>query len=333
MDNVKVFVKIAKFVFLIFILILIIDALLEKRPISKPTFGVTFSPRYARYLKLDWQKTYIRILDDLKVKNLRLPTYWDVLEKDKDKYDFTETDFMVDQASKRGAKVILVVGVRQPRWPECHIPSWVKSLSPEERKQKILEFIQKVVERYKNRPEIWAWQVENEPLLGSFGEGCDRPDRDFLKQEVDLVKSLSKRLIIMTDSGELGFWATSMQLSDVFGTTVYRRVNDRFLGYITYPVLPVFYSIKSNLIRSIFGSFNQKTIIIELQAEPWLAGGNFVEPEQQARLFTTKNFKNYVNFAQKTGFDEIYLWGVEWWYAVAEKGYPEYLEYARTLFK
>ena len=333
MDNMQIFLKIAKFIFLIFILVLIINVVLEKRPTSKPTFGVTFSPKYAKYLKLDWRKTYLETLDELKVKNLRLPTYWDVLEKDKDKYDFTETDFMVDQASKRGARIILVVGARQPRWPECHIPSWAKSLSMEERKQKVLEFIEKVVERYKNRSEIWAWQVENEPLLGSFGEGCDSPDKDFLKQEVSLVKDLSKKKIIMTDSGELGFWATSMQFSDVFGTTVYRRVNDRFLGNITYPVLPFFYSIKSSLIRSIFGSGNQKTIIVELQAEPWLADGNFVEPKQQTEIFTTKNFEDYINFAQKTGFDEVYLWGVEWWYAVADKGYPEYLEYAKTIFR
>src|SRR3989344_5015331 len=113
MDNMQIFLKIAKFVFLIFILVLIINVVLEKRSVPEPTFGVTFSPKYAKYLKLDWRKTYLETLDELKVKNLRLPTYWDVLEKDKDKYDFTETDFMVDQASKRGARIILVVGARQ----------------------------------------------------------------------------------------------------------------------------------------------------------------------------------------------------------------------------
>lgn len=332
MNDMPVFIKVAKFVFIIFIAVLIANALLEKKSAREPGFGVTFSPKYAKYLKLDWRETYLQILDELKVKNLRLLTYWDELEKDQDKYNFTETDFMLDEASKRGARMILVVGARQPRWPECHVPGWARKLSVEERQRKTLEFVQKVVERYENRSEIWAWQIENEPLLGSFGEGCDSPDKDFLKQEVNLVKNLSKKTIILTDSGELGFWATSMQFSDIFGTTMYRRVNDRLLGYITYPALPSFYSAKSDLIRSIFAQSNQKTIIVELQAEPWLADGEFVGLEQQTKFFTLKNFEDYVNFARKTGFDEVYLWGVEWWYAASDKGYPEYLEYARTLF-
>jgi hypothetical protein len=52
----------------------------------------------------------------------------------------------------------------------------------------------------------------------------------------------------------------------------------------------------------------------------------------RAKIFSARDFKKYVNFAQKTGFDEVYLWGVEWWYFMKEKGYPEYLEYAKNLF-
>ncbi len=136
----------------------------------------------------------------------------------------------------------------------------------------------------------------------------------------------------MTDSGELGFWKTSMQLSDIFGTTLYRKVYNPVLGYAEYPLPPYFYSIKSSLIRNIFAQNNKKTIIIELQSEPWLANGIFKSPDQQAKLFTLANFKNYISFAKKTGFDEAYFWGVEWWYFMAQNGYPEYLEYAKTLF-
>lgn len=295
------------------------------------SFGVTFSPGYARYLKLDWQKTYIAMLDDLKVRNLRIQSYWDILEPKEGKYDFSETDYMLSEANKKGAGVMLVLGERQPRWPECHIPTWAKGLSIKDRQQKILEFIQKVVERYQDQPVVRAWQVENEPMLGGFGEGCGVPDKNFLQKEAELVRNLSKKTIIMTDSGELGFWIIPAQLSDVFGTTLYRKVNDKYLGYVTYPLLPYFYSIKSNLAR-IFAPNSKKTIIVELQAEPWLAGGTLVSPKEQAKLFTAEDFKNYTNFAKKTGFDEAYLWGVEWWYFMAENGYPEYLEYAKTLF-
>lgn len=295
-------------------------------------FGVTFSPKYARYLKLDWQKTYIRVLDELKVKNLRIPSYWDILEPEKDKYDFSWVDFMLDEAAKRQAQVILVLGVRQPRWPECHIPKWAKGLSVAQRQQKVLQFVQKMADKYKDHPAVSAWQVENEPLL-PFGEDCDAPDKEFLKQEVALVKSLSNKPIIMTDSGELGLWVTSMQLSDIFGTTLYRQVYDKYLGYVTYPLPPYFYSIKSNLVRNIFAPQNQKTMVVELQAEPWLADGFLGPAKEQAKLFPVEKIGSYIDFAKKTGFDETYLWGIEWWYFMAANGYPEYLNFAKTLFR
>lgn len=326
--------RLVKYILPLLIIILIVNLVLGR--IYSPagvTFGVTFSPRYASYLKLDWQKTYLRILDDLKVRHLRIPAYWDILQAESSKYDFSQTDYMLKEARQRGAQVILVLGERQPRWPECHIPVWAQSLSVAIRRQALLEYIQKVVQRYKDDSVLVSWQVENEPFLSYFGEGCDKTDADFLKTEVDLVRSQSNKKIVIADSGELGGWGTSMQLSDIFGTTLYRKVYDKYLGYISYPVPPYFYSLRSDIIRSLFARQNQKTIIVELQAEPWLANGVLNSPNQQAGLLTENQFKDYISFAKQTGFDEAYLWGVEWWYFMAANGHPEYLDYARTLFR
>ncbi len=309
-------------------------------PFPKITYGVTFSPKFAQDLKLDWQQTFVQMLDGLKVKNIRLSAYWDVLEANKDKDDFSSVDFLIKEAAKRGAKVILVLGVRQPRWPECHIPAWAKGLSIRQKQVKTLEFIKKVVHRYrldevtKDNP-IVAWQVENEPLLAVFGEGCDPYDKAFLRSEVELVRSLDKRPIIVSDSGELGFWATPMRLSDTFGTTLYRVVYNFILGYTHYPLLPYLYNLKSTIIHWVFAPQNSKTIIIELQSEPWSPTNDLahIEVDKQTKLFSVEDFKNYINFAKKTGFDTDYLWGVEWWYWMRDHGHPEYLEYAKTLFR
>lgn len=301
---------------------------------SQVIYGVTFSPKYARYLNLDWQKTYIQILDELEVRYLRIPGYWEILEPKSGKYNFSETDFMLYEADKRNARVILVLGMKQPRWPECQVPIWAKDLSVSERRQKILSFIQKVVDRYKDNQAIWAWQVENEPFLPFFGEGCDRADVNFLRTEVNLVRSLSDKKIIVTDSGELGTWLVPMQLSDIFGSTLYRDVYNPLLGYLSYPVLPYFYNIHSQLVRKLFAPLNKETMIIELQAEPWLSNGDLSRNySEQARLFPLLKMQSYINYAKKTGFAKMYLWGVEWWYFMAENGYPQYLDYAKTLFK
>ena len=315
------FWKIIKYPLIVLIVVVSINAVAEKvyLPVRMQS-GVSFSPAYARYLKLDWQKTYLQILDDLKVKNLRITGYWDIVQPKPDQYNFTELDYMLSEAGKRGVRVIPVLGVKQPRWPECHIPVWARSLTVADRQQKILEFVQRVVKRYRNYSAIEGWQVENEPFLSFFGQGCDAPDKNFLKKEVELVKGLSNKPIIMTDSGELGSWVPSMQLSDIFGATLYRRVYDKNLGYFTFPLPAYFYSIKSNITR-IFAPENKKTIIAELQAEPWLQ-----------QFFTVQDFKANVEFARKTGFDTSYLWGVEWWFFMAAQGHPEYLDYAKTLF-
>src|SRR3989338_5721806 len=51
---------------------------------EKIIWGVTFSKPYAQGLGLDWKETYLAILDELNVKNLRIPAYWNELEGPKD---------------------------------------------------------------------------------------------------------------------------------------------------------------------------------------------------------------------------------------------------------
>ncbi len=319
----------------VFILIFLSTSIFEKAFLYSGAvkYGVTFTPNYATYLKLDWQKTYLQILDELKVKNLRLPSYWDVLQPEMDKYDFSETDFMLNEAVKREARVILVVGQRQPRWPECHIPKWARSITTEQRQQKTLEFVQNVVERYKNNRSVRAYQVENEPFVNWFGE-CEIADKDFLLKEVQLVKNLDKKKpIIITDSGEWGSWIDSISSSDILGVSVYRTAYNPNLGiYTNYPFTPAMYNLKASIIKRL--TQDKRIIISELQTEPWLSGSDSSQnsPLKQNQLFSLESFKDHINFAQKTGFDEAYLWGVEWWYFMEKNGYPEYLDFAKTLF-
>lgn len=316
-------------------IIVILGWVFEKtQPVSEVKYGVSFSPRYARYLGLDWKKVYIQILDELQVKSLRLPSYWTSLESEKGKIDFSDTDFMLEEAQKRGVEVILVVGARQPRWPECHIPDWAVSLTITNRQQETLKFIQKVVERYADNKSIKAWQVENEPFVSWFGESCDEPNKNFLLAEIELVKMLGQnRPIIVTDTGEWSFWQDSLRSSDILGISLYRKVYNPVLGNITYPYPSFAYKLKSDLARKIAGISNKKAIIAELQAEPWVQKAIIdTSFSDQVNLFSIKDFKSNINYVQKTGFNEANLWGVEWWYFIASKGHPEYLDFAKTLF-
>jgi len=300
-----------------------------KTPDTPYSLGVTFSSRYATDLGLDWKETYSAILDELNVKKIRIPVYWDLVESSKNNYDFSDLDYQLNEAKNHNAEVILAIGQRVPRWPECFIPAWVED--DEMRKQELLQFIQVVVERYKGRGEIKIWQVENEPFLVYFGQ-CPEFDEKFLDEEIALVRSLDSRPILTTDSGELSLWYKAAQKGDIFGTTMYRTVYKEPVGYITYPVGPNFFKTKTWIIERFFNQDN--SIVIELQGEPWAGGwvGDVPVPEQLQSMNAIK-LEEHVEYARKSGFNEIYLWGAEWWYWLKkEKQYNAVWDKAKYLF-
>ena len=121
-----------------------------------------------------------------------------------------------------GVKLIMVVGMKTGRWPECHLPGWVTDMSKEERESEVLEYLQEMVLRYGGSSTIISWQIENEPFF-PFGE-CPWYDKEFLGEEIRLVKSLSERPVIISDTGEWSLWFRAAKLGDIVGTTMYRRV-------------------------------------------------------------------------------------------------------------
>ena len=258
------------------------------------------------------------MLDDLKIKNIRIPVYWDLVEKNPGKYDFADVDWQLAEAQKRDAKIILVVGQKVPRWPECFIPEWV-STEDNDRQERLLMFEEIVINRYKNNhPEIKIWQIENEPFL-NFGI-CPTIDPDLLDREIAKVKSLdSLRPVMITDSGELSLWIQAASRADVFGTTMYREVYSarkifgKALGHWRYPIGPNFFKAKQFLIK--FFANQDKAVVVELQGEPWVEGWTVHAPlERQFESMNAEILADNVEFAKKTGMHEIYVWGVEWWY-------------------
>ncbi len=305
---------------------------------SQLTYGASFSRFHSDELKLDWKKVYLALLDDLKVRDFRLSAHWPNTEPADGKFNFSELDFQMREAQKRGASVILAVGRRLPGWPECHIPAWAQKLNPEERNQKLLQYIKAVVGRYKGFNNIKYWQVENEPYFAAFSRsGCGSLDEKLLKEEIELVRQLDPgRPVLLTDSGEWGLWHKAYKNGDVFGTTMYLYVYFKQGGIsqpIIYPLIPAFYRIKQNIIGTLFGK--KPSLVIELPAEPWLLHPIIDTPlNLQLERMGLDKFDEMIKFSSKTGFDTFYLWGAEWWYWMKEKqNHPEFWERARELFK
>ena len=302
------------------------------KPAENINWGVVFSQKHAKYLGLDWQKTYLALLDDLKVKKVKIASYWDLIESQQNDYDFTDLDWQIAEAQKRGVEVLLAVGMKSPRWPECHIPDWAKNLGKEGQQEKITKFLEATVLHYREADAILRWQVENEPFF-VFGE-CPWADKEFLKKEVSLIKSLDSkhRPIIIAESGEGLFWFSAARIGDVVGITMYKKVWISQLGiYLTYPFPPVLYHRKAELVRKLF---HKEVIGVELQAEPWGPKLIYDVPlEEQQKTMNLEQFRYNINFAKKTGLKEFYLWGAEWWYWMKEKqSQPAIWDEAKNLF-
>jgi len=292
-------------------------------------FGVTFSKEFSTKLGLKWKEVYLAILDDLKVKEIRIPIYWDEIETTQGVFNFSDYDYIFKEGAKRNVKFIANIGWRLPRWPECHAPNWTRRDNVTETRAETLVMLDKVVRHYRHNKAIVAWQVENEPLLNSFGV-CPPSNEAFLKQEIKLVRSLDSRPIIISATGELSSWGKEAKLADIFGSTVYRVVWGRQFGYIRYPIPAWFYRFKANLAGIPAG----KRIIIELQAEPWVSSGSMVDlsKSEANKSFNIRQFKANLQYAININFRKTYLWGVEWWYWQYKNGDPSYWELARTLF-
>lgn len=326
-----------KFLWFILITLIVLALVLwylaqEVKP-EKITYGMSFNTMYATELSLDWRETYDAIIDDLGVRHFRLAAHWPMVEPASGTYNFSELDYQIKRAEEVNAEVILAVGRRLPRWPECHVPNWAKELSVEERNFQQLEYMKQVIERYKNSPAVRYWQVENEPFLALFAyEFCGDLDVNFLDKEIAMVRELDPtRKVIITDSGNLGMWSDAYKRGDIFGTSVYVHFWNPEIGQFK-TILPAWaYRVKANYNALVYGE--RPTFLIELSAEPWLVAPIETVPlETQFTRMDLEKFNDILQYAEDTRFDQQYLWGAEWWYWLKKQGYNEMWDRGKELY-
>lgn len=284
---------------------------------SKPlTYGVSFIPSYAAYLGVNPQQTMDALLG-IGVKQFRLVSYWNETEPAPGQYDFTQLDWQFKKAEAAHAHIILTLGLRQPRWPECHPPSWIDTTQPLDSWQPQLEtFMQKVVERYKNSPALEKYQLENEYFLKGFG-ACTDFSRSRLVSEYNLVKRLDPQhpIIVGRSNNALGF-PVGQPTPDQFSISVYKRVWDAAIThrYLEYPFPAWFYGYIAGVQKIYTG---KDMSIAELQAEAWPPHGQTI-PEtslaEQNKSLDARRLKDRFAYGKATGMKSIDLWGAEYWY-------------------
>lgn len=280
--------------------------------------GATFIPDYARSFGLDPQQTMSAIIYELGVKNLRLVSYWSNGEPQPGHYDFSELDWEFKMAEAAGVKINLALGLRQPRWPECHMPDWATSEPQSQWQPQLENYITAVVNRYKNSSALSAYQLENEYFLKAFGM-CTNYDRQRLVSEYNLVKSLDPKhtLVVSMSNNAIGT-PVGAPTPDEFAISVYERVWDKTITkrYFEYPIPAWYYAFRAGWVELTRG---RNSFIHELQAEAWLPDGYDIRTAPTSELYKSlspQRLSDRFQYGEATGMKEIDLWGVEWWYAM-----------------
>lgn len=278
--------------------------------------GASFIPAYAESLGLDPKETMDALINDVGVRHFRLVSYWNQLEPSPGTYDFSVLDWQFQKAEAAGAKVTLGLGLRQPRWPECHIPSWAVDRPAADWQPRLEAFIEQVIKRYKNSPALESYQLENEFFLKGFGL-CTNHDRERLVSEYNLVKRLdpNRKLIITRSNNALGT-PVGKPTPDEFGISIYKRVWDAAFTkrYLEYPFPSWYYAFVAGVQKMHTG---KNMIVHELQAEAWPPNAQpipAISLEEQNKSFNAERFEKRLEFIQGTGMREVYLWGAEYWY-------------------
>jgi beta-galactosidase GanA len=192
-----------KAILIIFAVIVVLYGVLwlcsfKKYPVE---WGISFNHNHAASLGSEWQDVYQATIFDLKPSYIRIAAMWNDIEREQGEYWFGDIDWMMHQAKDAGVKVLLVVGQKAPRWPECHVPDWTSALEQEEYNKALLTYVSAVTERYKDHEALYGWQVENEPFIKfRFGE-CERFNEQIVKEEIAVVQSTDPdHNITITDS-------------------------------------------------------------------------------------------------------------------------------------
>lgn len=318
-----------------------ISRVLELLPSRKSLIlGTTFSQLQCRYIGIDYRETFRQICN-LGFDRIRLCSYWNEIEPQKNQFDFSTLDWLLQESERHGMDVVLAVGMKAPRWPEFHFPEWLSKhydtgagTHPlDQRSPAIadyaLRFIDAVVNHTRNAARIQYWQVENEPFTHLDIAGGRFLSGQFVQQEVDLIRRLAlpHQKILLTGSIVLPFadapedeaaFHNCLNMADAVGINVYSKVPLGQNHYYLEPQPSFWHTLQTW--QSQLALNNKEYWIAEAQAEPW-------EPHQLVALrglvHPSSSPSRAIELVQQLtalGYRTILLWGCEYWYWHYQQG-------------
>ena len=346
----------------------------QKLPIARrgsTRLGISFRPLQAAAFGLEVRPT-LQALLGYPFQVIRLGAYWNRMEPEPGAFRTDELDWQVEAAEKAGKEIILCVGpLKTFGYPEFFVPKHhLPQPFPEHRLVKAseypallrasMEFITRLVERYKQHESIIAWQLEHDAVDPLGAEHSWRLEAGFVEQEAAAIRNADATRPLMMN----GFLPTShpvrisqgwqtrdqgdslavaQRLADMVGIDYYPRHALLPLGkrtlYLDGSASPAHRSRRSQLLN--WAAANHKRLLIsEGQAEPWEALTVPANPLHQGlySCLPENIISNYANcmgwFGEEVPLYAYLFWGAEYWMLRKQSLDSSYLQaFARILEK
>jgi hypothetical protein len=326
--------------------------------------GISFRPPQVEALGLDLRTT-MRMLLKHPFQIIRLGAYWNRVVPAPGRFEPDEIDYQVDAAEQAGKQIILCVGALKTfSYPEFFVPAHhlrqplregalIEPLSHPALLAAATEFVARIVERYRGRTAIVAWQVEHEAVDPLGMEHSWRLATAFVEKEVEAVREADPtRPIVMNgflptslpvrlqqwwrtrDQGDS--LAVAQRLAEVVGIDYYPRhalVNvGAMTVYLDGSRSPWHQRRRKKLIAQT-RTDGQRVMISEGQAEPWETVTTPPNPHDMAMYSclperVIENYNQCMRWSRRAAFplDAYLFWGAEYWALREQSGDPRYMQ-------
>ena len=338
--------------------------------------GISFRPLQAEALGLDTRATLGELLR-YPFHIMRLGAYWNRIEPAPGALTFDELDWQVEAAERAGKQIILDVGALKtfgyPEFfaPKHHLPQPLRegALVTSDTSSALLAaacaFASRVVERYRDRPAIVAWQVEHEAVDPLGMEHSWRLSAAFVAREVEAVRAADPtRPLLMNgflptsvpvrlqqwwrtrDQGDS--LAVAQRLADIVGVDYYPRHALASVGPWTIYLDGSRSAQSQRRLRALrawaaapaqAGRHPRQLMVSEGQAEPWESITTPPNPGAAAMYsclpeHVIANYNYWMRWSRQAevGLYAYLFWGAEYWALRQRSGDPRYLQaFARIL--
>ncbi|MDQ2713777.1 MAG: beta-galactosidase [Chloroflexota bacterium] len=338
-------------------------------PRRSTLIGMSFRTPHVAALGLDAQAT-LQTLLSYPFQVIRLGAYWNRMEPEPGTFYPAELDRQIDAAERAGKQIILCLGpLKTFSYPEFFVPAHhLKRPLAEHTRIKpaaypalltaATAFITRVVERYKHRQGIVAWQLEHEAVDPLGIEHSWRLDATFVEKEIEALRNADASRPLMMNGFlptslpvRLSQWwrtrdqgdslAVAQRMADIVGIDYYPRHALMAAGSRTLYLDGSRRPWQQGRRKRLFAwtrVHGQKLMIAEGQAEPWEIVTTPPNPSGQGMYSCLPeqviiNYNTCMRWSQQEAPLYAYLfWGAEYWMLRKHSSDPRYLQaFARIL--